>query len=149
MQMMKSSIEKPYYSDKPLSDKTRWIAFPIEIYVRNQDYSSALSYGKEIIQKLESIVKSEENEGGRVGNPDIIEDGYDFETALEFKKLGNDCSVKLYYQVVVNFSEGLDFWIKMVSSTKFLDSIEAFCESYTKDKLVDITLGSKYVFSKL
>ncbi len=148
MSLMKSSIERPYYSSDPLNEKSQWVSFPVEIYVRNRDYSAALSYGREIIQELEKAVAQVEKERCRIGKPEIVEQGYDFETVVNFSKLGNECAVQIYHQIVINFAEGLDLWAKLEVAAHFLDALETSREGYAKDKLVQINLGTRYSLGK-
>ena len=148
MQIMKSNIEKPYYSDKPLGKNTAWVAFPVRIDVKNTNYTSGLSYGQEIISKLDASLNNIDSENCRIGIPDITEEIFDFETTVEFKKLGNDYYTQLFYQVVVNFSGSLALWNKMALISQYLDAIDAFTEGFSKDKLVDFSLGTTYSFAK-
>jgi hypothetical protein len=87
-------------------------------------------------------------EGIRIGSPDAAEENDELETAVEFRKMGNDFTTQIYHHITINFTEKSGLWSKMCTITKFLDAIVSFSSQYEKDKQVDIYVGAKYTFGK-
>lgn len=142
--LSKGHTEKPYYSNKPLSKDSTWIAFPVEIKVKDKEYGTGLAKGKEVISELEKIVIELAENQCEIGNPIMNSGDSTLETLLEFKKISSDSISKISHPIVIRFFENTEFWSKMEIVTKFLDTISEFCNQFEKDKFIDVNLRAGF-----
>ena len=155
MLISKSKNDLPYYSRKPLSNDTEWIAIPLFISSTEQNFNLALNVVKEILSKAQNILEEE------------ISTLFQFETSVEllkekgfiledkeFEKLNiqiaflevesslskYNASIQVSTHIFLNLKDK-NSWRKMLKISHSLDALYTFVLKYKKEKHLYVKIG--------
>lgn len=146
--LSKPTTEKPYYSEGPLCQRSKWVAFPLELELINKSYKGGLNTGRRLITTLTDELKTLSDLGCTLEKPAITEGEAELETFVEFRKSNGECMTLINHLVFIQFTAGTEFWSKMEITGGVLDAIEELSQRFVKDKAVSVRLGIKFQQAK-
>lgn len=115
----------PYLCENYLGNGTDWVALPVQVSARGQSsYAEVLKTAQSVVSSLSEACSAVSVAGGSLIDADAHEDFLEFETSVDFEKVGSDYVVDVYKYLIVELEDSCEFWQKMQLIAQFMDTLQ-------------------------